>query len=391
MFSKALYTKAFVGLLFANMFYWASSFIFLPVLPVHYHHLGMNDYEVGLAIGIFSIGSVLFRVMSGKAVDRYGSYPVIVVGIALSCGAIYSYSYDTTLASAMISRFLHGIGASVYASAGLTMATLIHEPDLTPEAVGLYTLFSMIGMGMATSGIMLVYNAGTFTAVVVTGVIATVLSVILFPRKPQLRVKPNQGTPLPLRSIISNPGVYISTISLFGANFCYGSVMAFLPLLMLSRGVTDYTGFYVAYAVAIILSRVWVGKLCERIEPGRMVFYLLLLLTGSMALLSQSTAPWALVMSGLVFGTGYGFAFPILVTMVTVTVEPINRGAAFGFFTMAVDIGVAVGAIGMGIVASHLGYEAIFIALGGYILAYALVYRTALYPKTRHCCPASRG
>jgi len=385
MFSKTLFTKAFVSLIFANMFFWASSYVFLPVLPVHYHRLGMNDYEVGLAVGMFSIGSVVFRVFAGKMTDRYGSYPVVFAGIVVSTLAIVSYLYAETLGSAMGARFLHGAGISVYASAGLTMATLIHEPMRTPDAVGVYTLFTMLGMGMATGGIMKIYDGGAFIAVVSIGIVATVLSLFLFPRNPCLRIKPDLGTPMPLRRIVSNPGVYIPTITLFCVNFCFGSVMAFFPLLMLNHGVQDYNGFYIAYAAAIILSRIWVGRLCDRFAPRHMVFSLLLLLAASTVLLCLGTATWLLLLSGIAFGMGFGFAFPILVTMVADSVEPVNRGAAFGLFTMGVDIGISLGAMGMGIVAAKAGYDAIFLVLTVFVLAYAFLYRFVLSRTGEGC------
>ncbi len=135
------------------MFFWMSVNFFLPVLPIYYHTLGMNDHQVGLAVGAFSLGSVMFRLYSGTAVGRYGGWPVLAAGVLLSTAAIGGYYFAVTLAAATIVRFLHGAGVSGYSAADLT---------------------------------------------------------------------------------------------------------TFLPLLMLSRGITEFNSFYVAYSVAVILSRLWI-------------------------------------------------------------------------------------------------------------------------------------
>jgi len=59
-FNSTIYTKAFLGLLLANMFFWMSNNFFLPILPIYYHTLGMSDHQIGIAIGAFSIGAVYF-------------------------------------------------------------------------------------------------------------------------------------------------------------------------------------------------------------------------------------------------------------------------------------------------------------------------------------------
>jgi MFS family permease len=86
------------------MFFWMSVNFFLPVLPIYYHSLGMDDHQVGLAVGAFSLGSVMFRLFSGKAVDRYGGLPVLTAGVLLSVASIGGYFFAVTLFAAATVR-----------------------------------------------------------------------------------------------------------------------------------------------------------------------------------------------------------------------------------------------------------------------------------------------
>lgn len=363
------------------MFFWMSVNFFLPVLPIYYHSLGMNDHQVGLAIGIFSLGAILFRVIGGKAVDRYGSTPVITAGIVLSIGAIGSYYFTTSLLAASLSRLLHGIGISGYSAAALTMATLMHDEKNTVEAVAVYTLFTMIGVGIAASMAGWLYNVSGFGLVVTVGAAATLLSLLFFPKAPRLKIKTTESQALPLWAVITQPGVFVPTVSLLAVNLCYAAVMTFLPLFMVSSGVTEFSLFYIAYSLAVVASRMWVGKLCMLLSPERLAFYILLIMGASMFVTSLGGHWWVLVVAGASIGIGYGLAFPTLATIITTAVQPANRGTAFGFFSMAVDGGVALGAIGLGAVSGEFGYSSAFIAAGSYTVFFSIVYVLWLAPK----------
>jgi len=381
LYKNTIYTKAFLGLLLANMFFWMSNNFFLPILPIYYHTLGMDDQQIGMAIGAFSIGAVLFRVFCGKLADRYGSKPVLTAGIILSTLAIINYSYSTTIVSATLSRFLHGVGISVYSGAALTMATFMHDEQHMTEAVAIFTLFTMLGVGIAAGSASWLYSIGDFGLVVTAGATATILSLLLFPKNPALKTKPTSGKSLPLLQVIGDPGVYIPTVTLFAVNMCFASIMTFLPLFLLSRGVTEMHLFYVAYGIAVVFSRIWVKKLCILLTPQRLAEYILLVFIACMAMTASYTSEWALLLNGIAVGAGYGLAFPALATIVGERVQPANRATAFGFFTMAVDVGFAIGAIAMGIVADIWGYQAIFYVAGIYTLLYTAFYHLHFYGK----------
>ncbi len=375
MIDRGFYNRSFLSLIAANGFFWMSVNFFLPVLPIYYHSLGMNDHQIGLAIGAFSLGALAFRLYSGRAVDRYGGAPVLTAGTILAVAAISGYYFAATLAAAVLIRFLHGVGISGYSAAALTTVTMMHDQKRTTEAVAVYTLSTMIGAGLAASTANWLLAVGGMPLVIGAGAVTTSMSLLLFPRKAKSKAVAAPGQTLPLKKVVLSPAVLVSTVSLLASNMCYGSIMTFLPLLMLSRGITEYNSFYVAYAVAVILSRMWIGRLCVVIRPDRLIFYVLAVLGLTMLTVGYFTGGWVPAVCGAGIGIGYGLAFPAMATIITANVPAVNRGTAFGFFTMAVDVGFGAGAIGMGAVATGWGYNAVFAAAGVYTMAYAALYQ----------------
>jgi predicted MFS family arabinose efflux permease len=227
-------------------------------------------------------------------------------------------------------------------------------------------------MGFAASSANWLFELGDMRAVVAAGVVATILSLLLFPRKTPQKVIPVKAEGLPIRTVAANPGVLIPTLTLLAVNICFGSTMTFLPLFMLSQGIKEISLFYVGYSIAVIFSRFWVGRLCDWLAPERLSLFILLVLGGTMLVVGEFVSEWVLVLSGASIGIGYGLAFPSMATIVTANTLPANRGAAFGFFTMSVDAGFAIGAIGMGVVAAKWGLPNHFY---GYWCLYFIICR----------------
>jgi MFS family permease len=372
---RTLYHKDFICLLFANMFFWMSSYAFVPVLPLYYHHLGMNDHQIGLAIGAFAAGSVLFRVVSGKAVDSYGSLPVVTAGVILSTAAIINYQLAVSLLPIMLARFIHGAGISGYTSAGMTLLSLMNHPRHLTRSMAMFALFTTFGIGISTGAANWIYDTGGIQLMVFSTASCAVLSMILYPRHAKVSTPVSAAERLPFSMVLANPGVIIPTVNLMCIYVCYGSIMTFLPLLMLSHDIRQFSPFYIAYSVTIILARGLVSRLSTWFPPSKSAFYFLVLIGVTMLMAGNFVNIWVLVLCGFSMGAGMGMAFPTMAITVSSSSSPANRGTAFGLYTMSVDVGMGIGAILMGAVASAWGYRIVFLVAGVMTVIYAAAYR----------------
>ena len=157
MFNRDLYTPTFIRLIFSNLFFWMSVNYLVPVLPVHFHHQGYTTDTIGMIVGFFALGAVLFRIPSGRWVDRYGSVKVLGVGILIAGLSLLLLLYSATLPTLLLARFIHGASITGFSAAALTINSVLHKPQYQNEAVGIFTLFIMIGNGIAFSTALFLY------------------------------------------------------------------------------------------------------------------------------------------------------------------------------------------------------------------------------------------
>lgn len=387
MTNNPLYGKTFLSLLTGNMCFWFSTSLFMPVLPIYYHQLGFSETEIGVAVGAFSVGALAFRFAAGKAIDKYGSKPVLTVGMLLSLVAMTGYPFGVTLGIVMLFRFLHGIGISGYGAAALTTTSLLFSEEKTTEAVAMYTLFTMIGSGIATSIALSLFDYRGFSGVVAVGFAATFFSMVLFPKN-KAGKKHTVNEPLPVWPIISRSSVFLSAVNLFMINFSFSTLMTFLPLFILLYGGSGMEYFFLAYAIAVVGTRMIVNAVCQKVPSPQLTLYILLAFGAIMPFVARFHDAFSLAVAGIVVGVAFGFAFPSLAGFVAQQTSMQERGTAYGFFVTGNDLGQVAGAIGMGFFVDKVGYEAVFSAVGVATLLFGAFYGFFLMPKLQQVSKA---
>ncbi len=74
----------------ATFLFWASLYLFVPILPVYAESLGASLTMVGVVIGSYGIAQLLLRVPIGLVADAYGQRKLLAQGgiVAACLGAL---------------------------------------------------------------------------------------------------------------------------------------------------------------------------------------------------------------------------------------------------------------------------------------------------------------
>ena len=81
---------------------------------------------------------------------------------------------------------------------------------------------------------------------------------------------------------------------------------------------------------------------------------------------------------GALFGFGLGAYFPVLNALVVDHTPPRDRGTALGFFTSFMDVGIASGAVVLGLAGEYFGYDAMFFWGAGTLFLSVFVFANAV-------------
>ena len=347
--------------------------LLIPVLPVFLHNQGFSETQIGLIMGATAASSLLVRPWVGIQVDTRGSRPIILFGQILLFLSVVGYLGAAGFWTFVALRSLFGLALAFYNTGAVTFASSIGTGDLNASAIAMYTLTTMVGLGISMSFAQIAFKRFGFTLLIVLSAIlvAGAFAVMKFRQAPAL-VRGGGSKRSSFTTVLKDKVVLAVTAGQFGASFSFGALFTFIPLASL---------FYIAFAVFVILSRLFVQKVDELFGVKKAAEYSALLMLLGLVLLVIKLSPLTLLAAGILFGLGFGIVFPTLVLILVKGTDGANRGTALGIMTAAGDIANALSTAVLGGVAEHFGYVALFLAASLVLLGCIYYFYSALSKK----------
>ena len=99
------------------------------LLPIYGRDIGASALEIGGFFSAFSLVPAIIRPFLGKALDRWGRRPFLIIGLVGYLLATVVFSFADTVIMLTVARFLQGIG-----SAFLWIATFTMIADLAKRS-----------------------------------------------------------------------------------------------------------------------------------------------------------------------------------------------------------------------------------------------------------------
>ncbi len=185
-----------------------------------------------------------------------------------------------------------------------------------------------------------------------------VLSLVcsLFARERRVRAGLNRAAWSFRSGVISVTALPIAWMA-FCLGLGIGPVNTFLSIFATSRGMDNPGLFFSVQAAALLLSRTFAGRVADRY--GRTVMIVPGLASAALAIVLLPfafTVPSFLV-SAVLWGIGFGCAQPASMALLVDRVHGEGRGLALSTYFMGFDIGIGLGAIGLGFVSQSFGWE----------------------------------
>jgi len=362
---SVLWTKSFTMMILANLFVFMSFQMLIPTLPPYVKSLGASGFEIGMVTMVFSIGAVLIRPFIGYLLEfSHRKWLVLIGGAGLFLVTIL-YPLTQIVFILLLFRFLHGFIWGWSSTVNGTAAVDIVPNDRLGEGMGYFGLSITIGMIIAPSvGIYLYQNynfAVLITVSVILGMIAFILLAMIKYHTPE-SVENLDRTKLRFSfsaSLIEKSSWFPAFITLM-ATFGYGTIVTFIVIFSEERGIEQIFLFYLLNAITATLIRPVTGKWFDRNGPKYLVIFCSALTFISMWILSLSGSWMGIAISGVLFGAGYGSLIPALQAWVLAKTPKVRRGVANGMFYSAIDVGIGTSGLVFGIIALFAGTAQLF-------------------------------
>jgi len=347
-----------------------SAFQLLPTAPFHILELGGGTSAAGLFLGFLTYASALSAPVTGTLSDRIGTRRVLIVaGIAITLFTIaYALipSYKVMLALVLV----HGVFWSGLLTGSAAYMTNILPESRRAEGIAYWGLSTIAAIAVAPSIGFWVYRFGWRALCLESAALNVLMAIIAWRLPPQRVAAAPEGA---RRGRMIEWRVLILSFTLFLYSFGYGGITSFTALYADANGVTPKGIYLTALALIILVTRPLSGRLGDRLGYRRVFLPCLVLITIGLACLTFGGTMFWLVTSAIIFGAGFGTAYPVFAGYVMRHVGPERRGAAFGAILACFDTGIGTGSTSMGWLISRHGFARAF-GVAAVLAALAMPY-----------------
>lgn len=349
----------------AGLLFWSSLASLLPTLPLYIEDVGATKQQIGVVMGCFAIGLLLFRPFVGRLADQHSRKIVLLIGMSVAAIAPLGYLVVKSVGLLMVIRAFHGISIAAFSTGYSALVADIAPANKRGEVIGYMSLVNPIGMaiGPALGGFL---QAGvSYTALFLLssglgfiGLLCT--SQIINPRFTTLGQQSKATANRFWQSLVT-PRIRIPALVLLMVGLAFGALSTFVPLFIKESRVDLNVGlFYTAAAIASFSVRLITGRASDRYGRGLFITVSLSLYTLSMLMIWTANSAATFLLAAAIEGAGAGILIPMIAAMMADRALPNERGRLFGLCMVGFDVGIAIAGPVLGAIAEQVGYRNIF-------------------------------
>ncbi|GGD01413.1 MFS transporter [Pontibacillus salipaludis] len=377
---EKLWNSSFIFLILANWFTFMSFQMLIPTLPPYMEELGGSKFQVGLVTTLFSIGAILSRPFIGHLLQTQSRKRLVLFGSVSLLIITLLYSFTTAVLIFLAFRFIHGLAWGWSSTTNGTAAVDLVPKKRIGEGMGYFGLSVTIGMIIAPSLGIYLYQNFSFSALIYTsvslGTIAFVLfSLTKFKTPDNIKNKTLKDERFTFwGSMIEKRSWYPAMISFFNT-FGYGSIVTFIVIFGQEQGIEQIYLFYLFNAALATIMRPITGKWFDRKGPWLLIMACSVLAFAGMWTIALADNFYYIIAAGILFGAGFGSMMPAFQAWVISKTTQERSGIANGMYYSTIDLGIGLSALLLGVISNYVETATLFkISSASFVIVLILTF-----------------
>lgn len=346
----------------------------LPFLPFFIRDLGVTDtaaqaYWSGILLAATGVTLALFAPVWGFLADRYGRKPMVIRSMLGGTLVLMLMSFSTTVGQLLALRLLQGMLTGTI-SASIALVASVTPQRRSGFALGMMQAAVLLGVAIGPLLGGAVADLFGYRASFRAGALIVLLGGLLvhFGAHEHFTPPDTEQAPPSFRTLMAGSGFAIAVLILFSVRFSNTMVTPSFPIIIQEmvtspRLLNSITGMIMAGGgCAGAVAAALLGHAGDRLGHRRIVIACSLAAAVTSAAHAFAGSIAVLAVVHLLFGLAVAGTMPAANAMIQQSTDPRHMGKAFGTASALGMIGIALGPLTGGFLASHLGLRIPFLA-----------------------------
>ncbi|CAG7627138.1 putative MFS-type transporter YfcJ [Paenibacillus solanacearum] len=380
--AQNLWTTSFIVLTVSYFLLFLCLQMLLSPLPTYAkERFHPGDFTVSLTTSVFALSAIASRFLTAALMRRVHRTALLFCGLAIAAAATAAYAIAGSIEALLAMRVLFGLGFGMTSTIMPTLVSQIIPSSRLGEGIGYFGLSTSLAMSfgpMIGLSVLSEYGFGPLST------LGTVSIVLIVPLLLGFRSIPPQtgGQARPAAQASAGTkrktpfNVKLLLPALLNALFSvtYGGLLSFLALYGKEVHLEHIGLFFLFNVITVLIIRPISGRLFDSKGHSAVLIPAALIIFASLTLLSFTTSLPLLIASALLYGLGFGAIQPTLQAWMLRDSAPEQHATANSLYYNALDFGVAIGAMVLGLVASGTSYAMMYRYSALFMVLFLIVY-----------------
>lgn len=376
---EKLWTKGFTATSIVNFVLMLSMYLLLVTMAGYaMETYGSSASMGGFVASVFIIGALLGRLYAGKKITQIGAKRILLIGIFIFVIMSFMYFVEIGVYGFIAVRIIQGIGLGFATTATGTIVSQVIPPSRNGEGISYFSISIVLSAAIGPLiGIELVQTFGYTSIFIFSSIVGLFSLVLALPLKVPT-IEANKSSETAKSSIFSGlfekKAIPISIVLLITA-LGYAGILSFITSYAKEIGLAEVGGlFFLVYAVVVLLTRPFTGKLMD-VKGANIISYPgLVLFAAGMLMLALANSSVTFLLAAVLIGLGYG-NFQSCTQAIAIKVTPIERmGLANSTYFIFLDFALGIGPLLLGFIEPVFGYRGMYGILVVVILVGLVAY-----------------
>jgi MFS family permease len=375
MSDEPLLSRQFNLAFLASMFYGISFAVFVHV-GGFFVGIGADEPRVGVILGLGSVGGMVIRPTLGIWLDRYGRKRFAMIGAVVKVFSTLLFVTVTTASGIwpILVALLHGLSEALLYTSMATVGADVVPASRRTEGLALFGVSGQAPLAIGgvlgdflirIGGFSLLFYASAFLA-------GVALLTIALLEEPAPR---NVGERTGLVQVLVRPRLRPMWAVAFSFSMALTVFFVFLRTFVDETGIGSVGLFFLVYSGVAITLRIVGPRLPDQVGVERMLVVTQVCLAAGLVVLAATDSVAYLVIAAFLAGVGHGYAFPIILSLVTSRARDADRGTAISLFLLMFPVATLVGGPVGGYLIKIAGYPGMFAAFAALVVVMAAVFQ----------------